>query len=250
MVSVCTSNKNKTNRLHMKRIVSIVLVSLVGLVAHAATLTFNDTQVAIFGSGNPDTGWTTSNGGGVELSLRGKDRVSGSTANVNGVYSYPTGTVPPANNRAVWNWEWNIDTGTATLGTYDYFLGIDTDPSAAIAFSYVDPLTFWNDNSYGTSGTANGAGLEGPFGLFGSSTIAQQSQNLVFVGGDPNLDATYNYELFAVLKGAGLTGDKLAGTKIQVEVGRGGTRVPDSLGMFPALFLGAGIIGFLKRRRP
>lgn len=249
----------------MKRLLKAILALLlmISAVAYSATITYNDTQTAIFGSGNPDTGWTTSQSDEVELSLRGKNRITGSTANINGVYTYDTGTVPPANNRAKWNWEWNIEVKTPTgptpfftsptLGDYDYFLGIDTDSNSGpggVNYVFVDPLTFWSDNSYGDSSTPNGAGLEGLFSAFPSATIAQQSQNLVFAGGNPDLNATYDYTLFAVPSGEGITGNKIAQTTIQVVVGQGGKSVPESIATIPMLIIGAsGIIGLAKRQK-
>jgi hypothetical protein len=194
---------------------------------------YNQTITAIFGSGNPDTGWTTDSANGITLALRGKHRVTGSTTNTNGVYGpYTTGLVPPSNNRAFWNWEFSINSGAANLNAnYDYYVGIDTDPSECIDYTVVDALLSWNDNSYGNDATQNGQGSEGPSAVLApSNNIAQQSQNLVFVGGNPSLDATYNYELYAVAKGAGPGGAKLVSVAITVIVGTGGAVCTDSDG--------------------
>lgn len=215
-------------------------------------VTYNDNITAIFGGGNPDTGWTSESGNGITLALRGKQRYpSTSTANVNGVYSYATGLIPPNNNRAVWNWEFSINSGTATLDAYDYYVGVDLDPSAGINYSFVNALTFWSDNSYGNNGTANGAGLETGLAaaLLAGDNIAQQSQNLVFAGGNPLLDATYNYELFAVAKGGGASGAKLADVGITVVVGRGGAAVPDAGSTLSLLGLGMAGLASLNFRK-
>jgi hypothetical protein len=147
--------------------------------------------------------------------------------NVNEVYAYDVGTVPPANNRAKWNWEFSINSGAANLDVaYDYFVAVDTDPSRCINYTVVNALTFWSDNSYGNNATGNGLGVEGtagaPDGLASSYNIVQQSQNLVFAGGNPNIDGTYNYELFAVLKDAGPNAARVASVGITVVVGAGG----------------------------
>lgn len=147
--------------------------------------------------------------------------------NINEVYTYDVGTIPPANNRAKWNWEFSINSGAANLDVgYDYFVAVDTDPTQCTAYTVVNALTFWSDNSYGNDTTANGAGVEGtsgaPDGLASIYNIAQQSQNLVFAGGNPNIDATYNYELFAVVKGSGPDGERVASVGITVVVGVGG----------------------------
>lgn len=241
-----------TNNTSVKKILTLIMSLATTLWVTA--IDYNDNVTAIFGSGNPDTGWTTSSGGGIGVSLRAKNRVTGSTANINGVYTYNTGTVPPG--RAEWNWEWSINSASP-LSDFDYVLGIDTDPSQGINYFYVNPLTFWSDNSYGNHGTGNGAGLEGPYTAFPDASVAQNSQNLVFVGGDPNLDATYNYILSAVQKGGPLPtlsdAVPLPTTSITVVVGKGGdpvASVPDSIATIPMLVLGfGGIIELAKRQK-
>jgi len=223
----------------MKITTKLLTLSVLGILG--ATLAFNGTTAlavsynqnitAIFGTGNTNDGWTTDTGSGITLGLRGKDRVTGSTANSSGVYGpYATGVVPPANNRATWNWEFSINSGAANLSVnYDYYVAIDLDPSECINYAVVNALTFWTDNSYGNNTTLNGAGFEASPNnaansavLAAANNIAQQSQNLVFVGGNPLIDATYNYELFAVAKGAGPGGTRLASVGIIVVVGTGG----------------------------
>ena len=207
----------------MKRtLLALTLLSAVTLSAWAAVV-YNQNIVAIFGSGNPNTGWTADTSNGITLALRAKSRLNGSTSNVNGTYTYATAPTP----RGEWNYEFSINSGTDPLATYDYYLSTDGDPSQCINYSTVNPLTHWNDNSYGTSSTANGQGTEGTVVLSATNTIAQNSQNITF--GDypagqqalmPN--ATYSYELYAVEKGAGPTGDRIASVGITVVVGAGG----------------------------
>jgi hypothetical protein len=206
-------------------LLATALVALIGQSVLAAS--YNQNITAIFGGGNPDNGWTTDSGAGVTLGLRAKNRSTGAIVNVNEVYSYPVGTIPPANNRAKWNWEFSINSGAANLAVdYDYYVAVDVDPSQCVNYVVVDALANWSDNSYGNDGTLNGQGVEGtagvPDGLASVYNIAQQSQNLVFAGGNPNIDATYNYELFAVAKGAGPNGARVASVGITVVVGLGG----------------------------
>lgn len=223
------------------------------LVPSVWAVSYDQNITAIFGSGNPNTGWTTDTDSGITLGLRGKQRYptsSTSTANNNGTYSFATGFIPPANNRATWNWEWSINSGQAAVDAFDYYVGIDTDPSQGISYTTVNALTWWTDNEFGTSSTANGGGLkptEAGFTTLGDYSIAQQSQNLVFASGNPNLDATYNYQLFAVAKGAGENGTRLADVGITVVVGQGGAAVPDA-GSTLAL-LGAALTGLAAFRR-
>jgi len=159
--------------------------------------------------------------------------------------------------RGSFNYEFSIDSGSSVLATYDFFIGVDQDSSAGIAYSLANPLFHWVDNSYGTSGTANGAGVEpadaAEYAAFPSSYgIAQNSQNMTFgdyPGGALPLasDATYSYELYAVASGAGAGGIRLANVGITVVIGNGGASVPDS-GSAAAL-LGLGLAGILAMRK-
>lgn len=212
----------------MKRQVIVLALITAAAVSTWAAVAYNQSIVAIFGSGNPDTGWTADTANGITVALRGKDRINSSTANINGVYGpYATGLDPGATSpRATWNWEFSINSGSVPLNTYDYYVAIDSDRSQCINYTVVDALTNWTDNSYGFNTTANGQGVEGTSGppndYAATYTIAQQSQNLVFVGGNPSLPGTYNYELYAVEKGDGPSGVRLASVGITVVVGSGG----------------------------
>lgn len=186
--------------------------------------------VAIFGSGNPDTGWTVDSDNGLTLALRAKNRENGSTANNLGVYYEPVGYQAPQNNRARWNWEFSINSGTENLDAYDFYIAVDTDPTVGVSQYIADALLTFADNSYGNDQTANGLGVEGTAATYaGMYNISQQSQNLVFWGQDPTIDGTYDYELYAVAKGDGYNGQKLASTSITVVVGDGGDTVEDLL---------------------
>ena len=88
---------------------------------------YNQNITAIYGGGNPDAGWTTDSGNGIQLGLRAKNRDTGATPNVNGVYAFSTG-YNAAHTRALWNYEFSINSGTPNLSYYDYFLGVDLDP--------------------------------------------------------------------------------------------------------------------------
>ncbi len=240
----------------MKKVTSLAVASLMLTGAlNISAITYDDNIVAIFGSGNPDTGWTSDIGpNGMELALRAKQRYPlTSTANVNGVYSEPTGLIPPNNNRARWNWEFSINSGNTPLSTagYDYYVSIDTDTSTATSFVTWNALLNWSDNAYGDITTPNGANQTGLASAFPNATIAQQSQNLVFApaNGNPLLDATYNYELFAVAQGDGPNGVRVASVGIQVVVGAGGATVPDG-GTSAVMFAGVcSVLGFMNRKR-
>jgi hypothetical protein len=78
-------NKKATMK---KSLVAILLTSALALSAFAAVL-YNQNITAIFGSGNPNTGWATDTTNGLVLGLRAKSRSTGSTANASGVYTFP-----------------------------------------------------------------------------------------------------------------------------------------------------------------
>jgi hypothetical protein len=221
----------------------ITILALGAFVPSLMAVQYNQNVTAIYGSGNPDGGWTTETGGGITVGLRGKNRTTGATPNVNGVYTFPTGTVgSPA--RALWNFEFSINSGTAPLSSYIYSLSVDLDPSQGVNFLTFNPLTGYGDNSYGNAGTANGQGIEGlASALAGGNTIAQNSQNIVFLGLNPLLDGTYDY----VLTASSAAGGPQATVGITVVVGNGGSRVPDA-GSTVAL-LGTALVGLAGLRR-
>ena len=209
-----------------KKLLALTLISAATLSAWAAVV-YNQNITAIFGSGNPNTGWTADTSNDIQLALRAKSRIDGSTTNVNGTYTFAVGPTP----RGAWNYEFSINSdpsnGTNPLTTYDFYLSTDGDPSQCIRYTTIDPLTYWQDNSYGNNTTANGQGVEGPAATLAPiNNVAQNSQNITFgdyPGGAQTLqNATYNYELYAVEKGAGPTGDRLASVGITVVVGNGG----------------------------
>jgi hypothetical protein len=209
-----------------KKLLALTLISVATLSAWAAVV-YNEDITAIFGSGNPNTGWTADTSSNIQLALRAKSRIDGSTTNVNGTYTFAVGPAP----RGAWNYEFSINSdvtaGIDPLTTYDFYLSVDGDPSGCIRYTTIDPLTYWQDNSYGNNTTANGQGVEGPAaGLAPTNNVAQNSQNITFgdYPGGPQVlgNATYNYELYAVEKGAGPNGQRLASVGITVRVGSGG----------------------------
>jgi len=234
----------------MKKILTALVLS--SLVSSVDAITYNDTITAIFGGGNPDTGWTSDTGSGMTLALRGKNFDTGATPQPNtlGTYEFATGVAANNAARAKWNWEFSINSGSAALNAVDFYVGIDTDPSQGISYAFVNALLVWTDNSYGNNLTLNGAGVETGLAaaLLAGDRIAQQSQNLVFAGGNPLLNATYNYELFAVASGAGSTGARLAEVGITVIVGEGGAAVPETGSTLALLGFAAVGLGALRRK--
>ncbi len=241
----------------------VALLSLFAVATSVPALEYNQTITAIFGSGNPDGGWTTGTGGGIELGLRAKNRDDGSTPNVDGVYSFPTGYAVGNPARALWNFEFSIDTGAQSLSTYDFYLGIDTDAGAGVNYliSLVDPLSAFGGNSFGKWNTLNGQGVEISLtdALNEGYTVAQNSQNIAFFGQNPEAPGIYDYRLFAVAKDVNNSplassgghptaqnSSPVADVNIQVRVGNS-TSVPDAGSTLA--FLGLGLAGLASLRR-
>jgi hypothetical protein len=198
-----------------KKLLVLTLTSVAALSALAAVL-YNQNITAIFGSGNPDTGWTADTSNGIQLALRAKNRVDGSTTNATGVYSFPVGPAP----RGAWNYEFSINSdvtnGTTPLSTYDYYISADDDSSQCIRYTTVDALNYWSDSSYGNNTTANGQGVEGPAAtLAATNNVAQASQNITFgdyPGGPQTLG---DAPLRDVRRGSEVAGVGLAGERRQ-----------------------------------
>lgn len=226
--------------MRLKNLVALA-ASMVCVLGFATTVNavpvYNDTITAIFGSGNPNTGWVSdTSAGGVQVAVRAKSRTDGTTPNNGaGTYNFATGT-PPASTRARWNWEFsaNSDADGTTGNKLDdliWQLSVDTDPSAGVSFVTVNPFAFWPDNELGNNSTANGDGVIDPLNL-GLYNVGQNSQNITFGPWlqDPNANATYDY-VFSALSG----NTTVASAGMRVVVGEGGAPVPDtgnSLGLF------------------
>lgn len=227
------------------------MCALLLLNTNSHAIAYNDTITAIFGSGNPDTGWVSDTGNGVQVAIRAKNRTDGSTPNNGaGVYSFATGTAP-ASTRARWNWEFSANSdvlGTSgdSLLDYTWLLSVDTDPSAATSFTTFNPFAFYLDNELGNNSTANGAGVIDPFNL-GLYNVGQNSQNITFAPWslDPNANATYDF-VFAAYDGT----RQIASTEMQVVVGSGGTRVPDNGSTFGMMAMMGALIPICRRLRP
>ena len=217
-------------------------------------LTFNDSITAIFGAGNPDTGWTSDTNNNFELGLRGKNRDTGATPNDGaGTYTFALGTNV--------NWEFSINSDVAgapgpsagrSLLDYNFRLSIDTDPSAAQSFfPPFNPVTAYGDNSLGDNSTANGAGVETGPASSGIHNIAQNSQRIFFfpLSANQNANGTYDFLLAAYDLQDAAFERPLAQTAMRINIGEGGRAVPDS-GTTLALFTLAlaGMAAFGLRR--
>jgi hypothetical protein len=180
-----------------------------------AVISFNEDVTAIFGSGNGDGSWTVDQANGVELGLRAKQRFPAANifgSNGDGTYNQLAGN--NGAGRALWNFEWSINSGAGNaLNSLTYLLKIDTDPTAGInfttSFNPIDPALhpsgYW-DHSIGNSSTPNGAGTEANsiasyINLISDSNnnIAQNSWYIGWYAGpfDPNITGSYSFRLEA-----------------------------------------------------
>jgi hypothetical protein len=177
----------------------------------------------IFGSGNANGGFTVTDttlnfpsspfSGSLELGLRAKLRYDSSGApqnqfNYDGVdtYSFNLADGNPPANRAMWNFEWAVNTqgitdsriggsaeiSLASANDYNLILSFDTDPTAGTAFSSYNVILD-GDGWYGTNATANGGGTyvntfdtnSANDVIPAGSTVAQNSVNYGFIPGAP-----------------------------------------------------------------
>lgn len=228
------------------------------VVANAAVTADYVTPDVIYGSGNANGGWSIARANGIELGLRTKQRMP-SPANVfngngAGVYSWPT-YANLCGGRVNWNYDFSINadwlgTSGMMLDDFDFWLAVDLDPGEGVTASpyaafnpfakytvaTLDAGIGWDDNSLGTNATANSAGQEfnsidpgtrtaadfaNQAAQLGNFNLAQNSQNLGFLGADGSLDGLYSFRLWATPKGSGPNGTKLAETWMEVVVGNG-----------------------------
>ena len=174
----------------------------------------NVTPDVIFGTGNPNGGFTTDRSNNIEVGLRLKIPFTTIiNSNGDGTYSFSAAELATGTPPGVWNFEFTVNTHYNTpsgpnLNNFTYELGLDADPSLATNFLVFDPITptaippFY-DHSIGDNSTANGGGTEAGdaatyVSLLLNNNVLQQSWRYGFFTAlpplntfDPSIPGTY-----------------------------------------------------------
>ncbi|WP_148301746.1 PEP-CTERM sorting domain-containing protein [Sneathiella glossodoripedis] len=202
----------------------------------------------------------TSTDGALEVGLRAKQRYPAANIfNYDGVdtYNFIAGPAPGNPSRALWNFEWSVNTNVngsgGNLSDYTYALRLDSDPTANTSFVTFDPiLNTYSDHALGNNGTGNGGGTVIDRNAADRDTqysnaltqynVAQNSWTMHWfvLGFDPNNTGTYTIELDIFDDAGGL----LAGSSIDVIVSA--VPLPAALPMYA---IGVAILGFIGWRK-
>ncbi|MFK7790355.1 MAG: PEP-CTERM sorting domain-containing protein, partial [Phycisphaeraceae bacterium] len=151
--------------------IALATVALIPVSSAYAVTQFDQdvTNEIIFGDGNANGSFTTDRANGVELGLRGKLRYNAAgspentfNSNGDGTYTFQAGIAPTQTNRAVWSYEWSINTnydGSSSYNLDDLTYKLTMTSTNAAELPEFDPINqLLKDHGIGTNSTANGVG--------------------------------------------------------------------------------------------
>lgn len=237
---------------------SALIPALFALVAVSAS-TAQTTITAIYGSGNPDTGWSSSIVNNVQLALRARSIDDNATPWTAGnIYNFAGGPSLSNPSLSSVNWEFSIISdvnGVGTLGitslpSFGYQLSVDIDPTAGQNWVTINPLLYAT-NSLGTDLTPNGLGAED--GVYIGRTVAQNSLNfgsLPFLGG-AGISGIFDFKLVASTPAEPAWDSPFVSVQMRVVIGQpdpSAVPEPATYGLIGAAVLVAGV-GARRMRR-
>lgn len=231
----------KNNRLVSTTVAGMLCITgILGLASPArATVTFNNTIPFVAGSGNSSNGWTTATANGLALSLRAQyNNTPAATAIIN-ANSLTISQLTPNDGAGTFTFA----TGTPTRAVWDFWF--DVNPGATSTTG--DTFTLTINSSLGGSPVS----FPADFFLLGNASNGTEFQNaedigFAFLGYNPSLNATYNFNLTAK-DAAGNTLDSVDMTVIN------GTPVPEPTTVIAGALLllpfGASALRKLRKNR-
>jgi hypothetical protein len=181
----------------MKKVLALLAAAIMAAgtaAARANTVAYNQnvaddggspTPYLFFGTGNPNGHFTTDSNNGIVIGLRADTRFVGPIAPVDsapGVTNLYNSTAG-GGSLALWNYVYSIDVSGATdTNLNDYVATISiTGPGGALpSYDAIHDIPD-NDGPHHAAELANG--------------VAQNSENIGFIGGNPNLAGLYTIDL-------------------------------------------------------
>jgi hypothetical protein len=206
-----------------------------------------DTDVtAIHGTGNPSDGWVTgtSADGTTVLALQADNRSTGFVPDDSGIYDFATGLDPSSSSHALWNFAFSVNTDANGAGTTLAGLPGGDVLSLTINGASFGAFPFFADNDLGVNSTPESGGKTvAGGGSYTVDNIAQNSENILFFGGNANANEDYIIDL-TEKNGDGAVLDQAS---IDVHVGSGTAAAPDAAST--AILFGLAAVGLFLGRR-
>lgn len=195
------------------------LLTVLGLASPATAAIINDTTLTTpwsNGTGPVDGHFTVDReNNGVELGLRASLRLIGPITPAGNVYVAPLGA---SNGYALWNFDFSFDPGSRT--NTRTFLSVRDNHGNSLDLPF--PLDSIPDNTK-------------------AGTASQNSENIAFLGIDPNLPAIYTFTMTMFANER----EKVGSVEIQVNVGA--VPEPSTWAMLLLGFAGVGALAYRRR---